>query len=112
MPWDQTTASAPPTSSQILLSNITANPNGTACFTYDTQTVNLVDHYVTNVAITLTVQTQVIDPVTKRFQTETKALLNVAPRNVFNVWEMATLNPTGYNPRIQATPATITSLLQ
>ncbi len=110
MAWDQAPPSAAPSSSQILLSNITANPNGTACFTYDTQTVNGTV-YVTNVAITLTVQTQVIDPVTKRFQTETKALLNVAPRNVFNVWEMATLNPTGYNPRIQATPQSIALLL-
>jgi prepilin-type N-terminal cleavage/methylation domain-containing protein len=110
MAWDQAPPSASPTSSQILLSNITANPNGTPCFTYDTQTVNGTV-YVTNVAITLTVQTQVIDPTTKQFQTETKALLNVSPRNVFNVWEMATLNPTGYNSRIQPTPASIALLL-
>jgi prepilin-type N-terminal cleavage/methylation domain-containing protein len=110
MAWDQAPPSASPTSSQILLSNITANPNGTACFTYETQTVNGTV-YVTNVAITLTVQTQVIDPVTKRFQTETKALLNVAPRNVFNVWEMATMHPTGYDVRIQPTPPSIALLL-
>ena len=46
-------------------------------------------YFVTDVAITLTVQTQLIDPVTKQFQTETKALLNVSPRNVFNAWQLA-----------------------
>ena len=35
------------------------------------------------------VQTQLIDPITQQKQTETKALLNVSPRNVFNVWQLA-----------------------
>ena len=60
------------------------------------------------VAITLTVQTQQIDPVTKQYQKETKALLNVSPRNVFNAWELASL---GLTDRIQPTPASITNLL-
>lgn len=95
------------TASQILLSNITANPNGTACFTYQTATVNGIT-YVTDVAITLTVQTQLIDPVTKEYQKETKALLNVSPRNVFSAWQLAAL---GLNDRIQPTPPSITNLL-
>ena len=95
------------TASQILLSNIVANPNNTACFTYQTATVSGID-YVTDVAITLTVQTQQIDPVTKQYQKETKALLNVSPRNVFNAWELASL---GLTDRIQPTPASITNLL-
>ena len=59
--------------------------------------------FVLDVAVTLTVQTQQIDPVTKQFQTETKALLNVSPRNVFIAWVLAGM---GYTDRIQSTPAT------
>jgi prepilin-type N-terminal cleavage/methylation domain-containing protein len=72
----------------ILLNNITDNPLSAPCFTYQT-TALLVQGtpmtFVLDVAITLTVQTQVKDPITNQFQTETKALLNVSPRNVFNV---------------------------
>jgi prepilin-type N-terminal cleavage/methylation domain-containing protein len=107
MAWDAASSPAA-TQSQILLSNVRANPNGTACFTYQTQTVGGTP-FVTDVAITLTVETQVIDPVTKQKQTETKALLNVSPRNVFNAWQLASL---GITERIQPTPASITTLLQ
>ena len=48
------------------------------------------------------------DPITGLFQTETKALLNVSPRNVFNVWQLAGL---GVNDRVQATPASVLALL-
>jgi hypothetical protein len=89
------------TASQLLLGNIVANPGGTACFTYQQSTVNGVT-YVTDVAITLTVQTQQLDPITRQFQTETKALLNVSPRNVFNVWELAS---QGSYFRVQPAPA-------
>ena len=64
--------------------------------------------YVTDVAITLTVQTQNRDRKTGGFQTETKALLNVSPRNVFNVWQLATL---GVTSRVQPTPASVTNFL-
>jgi prepilin-type N-terminal cleavage/methylation domain-containing protein len=93
--------------SQVLLSNVIANPNGTPCFTYQWATVGG-NTYVTDVAITLTVQTQLIDPVTKQFQRQTKALLNVSPRNTFNAWQMASL---GITNRIQPIPPTITALL-
>ena len=93
------------TAAQILLSNIVANPGGTACFTYQQPTVDA-DTYVTDVAITLTVQTQQVDPITKQFQTETKALLNVSPRNVFNVWELAS---QGSSIRVQPMPPSITA---
>jgi prepilin-type N-terminal cleavage/methylation domain-containing protein len=96
------------TGDQVLLSNIVANPGGTACFTYQTATVGA-NTYVTNVAITLTVQTQQVDPITKQFQVETKALLNVAPRNVFNVWELASI---GLTNRVQPMPPTILNLLR
>jgi hypothetical protein len=54
------------------------------------------------------VQTANRDPQTGLFQRETKALLNVSPRNVFNVWQLAGL---GYNNRVQPTPASVTALL-
>jgi hypothetical protein len=96
------------TASQVLLNNIQLNPGGAACFTYQQQTV-APNTFVTDVAITLTVQTQQKDPVTKQYQKETKALLNVSPRNVFNTWELAGI---GELNRIQPTPASVTNLLQ
>jgi len=107
MAWNAASKSAV-TPDQVLLTNIMANRGGTACFTYQTATVGTTT-YVTDVAITLTVQTQQADPVTKQFQTETKALLNVSPRNVFNTWMMAGL---GEMQRVQSTPPSITTLLQ
>ena len=61
-----------------------------------------------DVAITLTVQTEQIDTVTRQKQTETKALLNVSPRNVFDVWTMV-----GYGEvnRVQFTPPSVVALL-
>ncbi|MBI3262726.1 MAG: hypothetical protein HYZ58_06205, partial [Acidobacteria bacterium] len=100
------------TASQVLLSNVYPNPpdtNGAArpCFKFQWVTVNGLQ-YVLDVAITLTVQTQQIDPLTRVYQTETKALLNVSPRNVFNTWMMAGL---GENVRVQSTPPSVTLLL-
>jgi hypothetical protein len=84
-----------------------ANPDATPCFTYQQKTIAGTT-YVVGVAITLTVRTQDVDPVTKQFQTETKALLNVSPRNVFNVWQMASL---GYANRINPLPPATQQLL-
>ena len=92
---------------QVLLSNIQPNPSGTPCFTYDEKTVNGTA-YVVNVAISLTTQTQMKDPTTRQFQTETKALLNVAPRNVFDAWQLASI---GVTDRIQPMPPTVMNLL-
>src|SRR5207244_12449955 len=103
----------PLTTCPMVLSNGYANPDGNppACFTYQTTALSVQGTpftFVTDVAITLTVQTQQVDPVTKQYQTETKALLNVSPRNVFNVWQLASL---GINDRVQPTPPSVTSLL-
>lgn len=109
--------------SMIVLTGVLQNPNGPAgaavpCFTYQLQTrdgVNAAKNdmtFVTDVAVTLTVQTQNPDPQTPlvngqpNYQTETKALLNVSPRNVFNAYEFATLD---YLNRIQPTPMLIKS---
>lgn len=94
---------------QVLLGNILPNP-GTPpapCFTYQTQTVGATT-YVTDVTITLTVQTQQVDPITNTKQRETKALLNVSPRNIFNTWELAA---AGITVRSQPTPSNITTNL-
>jgi len=108
MAWDTASGSKPSlTASKVLLNNLTANPDGTDCFTYQTQTVGT-KVYVIDVAITLTVQTPDKDPVTNEYQTETKALLNVSPRNVFNTWELVSI---GLGNRVQDTPSSITSLI-
>jgi prepilin-type N-terminal cleavage/methylation domain-containing protein len=95
------------TASQVLLSNIQVNPGGAPCFTYQQVTIQPFT-YVTDVAITLTVRTQQIDPVTKQFQLETKALLNVSPRNVLNAEQLAGIGATY---RVQPTPPSVTNLL-
>ena len=94
------------TPANILLSNILANPVQTVggpnlpCFQYQ---MDLFGNYVLDVAITLTVQTQQIDPVTRQFQRETKALLNVSPRNTIGAWQSAGVNQN----RVQPMPNTI-----
>ncbi|HEY6360316.1 MAG TPA: hypothetical protein VIX63_04390, partial [Vicinamibacterales bacterium] len=106
MAWDAAVKAAP-TVEQVLLDNLLANPDGTDCFTYQQEVVDGVP-YVVGVAITLTARTQDRDPITRQFQTETKALLNVSPRNVFNVWQMASLL---YMDRVQPLPAATQALL-
>ncbi|MGE0705107.1 MAG: PilW family protein [Vicinamibacterales bacterium] len=92
---------------QVLLDNVLANPDGTDCFTYQEQWVGGLP-FVVQVAITLTVETEDPDPITGLFQTETKALLNVSPRNVFHVWQLQSLS---INNRVQVTPQSVTALL-
>jgi prepilin-type N-terminal cleavage/methylation domain-containing protein len=97
---------------QVLLDNLLPNPpdpTGIArpCFTYDQRTI-YGNTYVINVAIMTTVRTDERDQTTGQFQTVTKALLNVAPRNVFNVWQVASLN---YRSRIEPLPASVLALL-
>jgi prepilin-type N-terminal cleavage/methylation domain-containing protein len=93
--------------SMVLLRNITRNPLNAPCFTYQELTVTGTP-YVVDVAITLTVQTEQVDSITKQKQQETKALLNVSPRNIFNVWELASI---GLFNRVQPTPLNITNNL-
>jgi len=97
----------PPTVDQILVENVQSNPGNAACFTYQTKTIGTTP-FVIGVAITLTVQSQDKDPITQEFQKESKALLNVSPRNVFNAWQLASLD---IGNRVQPTPAQVTALL-
>jgi hypothetical protein len=108
MAWNTSPPKVAATASQILLGNVTVNPNSTACFNYQPVLSINGNVYVTDVAVTLTVQTQIVDPITRKVQTETKALLNVSPRNVYNT---SVLDGFGYVERVQPIPATITALL-
>ena len=93
----------------ILLPNLQPNPpNNAACFVYQEQPAGCNSTlgnpcFVTDVAVTLTVQTQLPDPSTGLYQQETKALLNVSPRNVFDAYQLSTLN----NDRVQPMPSTV-----
>ena len=93
---------------QVILPNITPNPGNAACFDYQQKTIGT-DTYVTDVSVTLTVQTQNVDPQTRQLQKETKALLNVAPRNVFDAW---LLGGGAVTTRIQPMPASVVTLSQ
>jgi prepilin-type N-terminal cleavage/methylation domain-containing protein len=99
------------TAKTILLPNILANPGATACFTYQEKPTGCSSTttacFVTDVAVTLTVQTQQPDASTGQYQQETKALLNVSPRNVFDAYGLST---TGAD-RVQPIPSTVTALL-
>ncbi len=96
---------------QVLLPNLynQGNPNNTPCFVYQEQPTNCnatsatSPCFVTDVAVTLTVQTALPDPSTGQYQRETKALLNVSPRNVFDAYQLFSFSPT----RVQPMPATI-----
>ena len=99
--------------STLLLDNLGQNPSSAPCFTYTTKDapVNLTgggtatETFVVNVAVTLTVNTQNKDLQTAATQTETKALLNIAPRNVFEAWQLAS-SPSGY-VRAQPMPSNV-----
>lgn len=106
--------------SMILLNNVLTNPNDPSgkafdCFQYQTKPVgacpgvfpSCID-FVTNVEVTLTEQTELVDPTTKQYQPETKALLNVSPRNVFNAWELDSADLVN---RVQPTPPSVSALL-
>lgn len=111
MPFDATVKPAV-TSSQVLLSNITSNPGGTACFTYMPNPLPVVtvngnsNTFVLDVAITLTVKSQFKEQTTNDYEKETKALLNVSPRNVFNAWQFASAGGVLVN-RVQPIPLTL-----
>lgn len=105
------TVKPPVNPTMYLLNNLEPNPNQAGCFSYQVQNASVSGTptpFVTDVALTLTVQTQLKDPQTNQYQQETKALLNITPRNVFYVWEATSL---GEVPRNQQMPANIATLL-
>lgn len=115
---DPTTATKPAvTNSQILLPNVICNGYDSVAdtcpgtplspFVYQVKAVGN-DTYVVDVAVTLTVMTQNKDPKTGKYQYETKALLNVSPRNLFEAWRMAS---QGVPSRLQAIPEAVMTLI-
>ena len=104
------TAAAKPAvaASMVLLNNLLPNPNSTPCFTYQLSAGKSGTTYVVDVGVTLTAQTQLEDPQTNLFQQETKVLLNVSPRNIFEAWE---LDNASSPLRLQPIPASVTALL-
>ncbi len=95
------------TEDHLLLGNVIANPGGTPCFTYQTEVVNGTT-FVTGVAVTLSVRSQQIDRFANDYLQATKTLLNVAPRNVFLLWTMASI---GVTTRLQPMPPSVQALL-
>lgn len=111
MPYDAVSKPTPGIE-QVLLDNLLPNPPDAEsvvmpCFSYEQETING-RTYVTNVAVMTTVRTFERHPVTREFQVVTKALLNVAPRNVFYTWQAASF---GYEERIQPLPPSVVNLL-
>lgn len=109
--WDST-AMPPNDPTMVVLTGVLKNPldqngNQVPCFQYQLQTnggANAAANdfaFVTDVAVTLTVQTQNEDPQTHQYQYETKALLNISPRNVYDAFLSGTF---GYTNRIQPMP--------
>ena len=113
---DLTTPAASLGTGTLLLDNLATNPGNEPCFVYTFKdlavTINggqPIQTFVVNVAVKLTVQTQNKDAQTGRSDKETKALLNISPRNVFDAWELAS-SPSGYT-RAQPMPANVLNSL-
>jgi prepilin-type N-terminal cleavage/methylation domain-containing protein len=103
---------ATPGPEDIILDNVAPNPPDAGlttpapCFKYQVNSVSP-NNYVVDVSVTLTVNSQNVDPQTQQIQTETKALLNVSPRNIFEGWQLAS---AGIPNRVQPTPSTVVTL--
>jgi prepilin-type N-terminal cleavage/methylation domain-containing protein len=91
---------------QTLLSTLIPNPGGTPCFQYTSYAVGTPSNtYVTNVGLTVSVQSLRPDPQTNQYLTMTKSFLDMSPRNVLAGFE---LGNAGLTNRIQATPPNVT----
>jgi Tfp pilus assembly protein PilW len=104
-----TTAATASNASETMLTDLIPNPpvsSPTPCFQYTTATAGGFT-FVTNVAITLSVQTSHADPRTGQFLTMTKSLLNLAPRNVLIGYELANSAGVNFAGRLQSTPTNL-----
>jgi prepilin-type N-terminal cleavage/methylation domain-containing protein len=89
--------------SQILLTNLIANPGGTPCFQYASAVSASGYTFVPSVGVSLSVQTAQRDPQTGAFVTMTKSFSNLSSRNILAGLTMAQATPAMTN-RLQATP--------
>jgi hypothetical protein len=106
IPYDA--AQKPPVAvSLVLVSNVLANPGGAPCFAYQEQSIGGTT-FVVRVAAILTVRTADKDAVTGLYQTDTNAMLHLAPRNVLYVRQLVSL---GISNRVQPMPPTVQALL-
>jgi Tfp pilus assembly protein PilW len=92
---------------QTLLSTLIPNPGGTPCFQYTSYPVGTPSNtYVTNVGLTISVQSLARDPQTQAYLTMTKSFLVLSPRNVLAGFE---LGNAGLTTRLQAQPPNVSA---
>jgi prepilin-type N-terminal cleavage/methylation domain-containing protein len=102
---------------QTILSTLIKNPNtptyptGTPCFTYTTPPAVGGKTFVTNVGLTISVQSLKPDPKTGAYMQMTKSFLNLSPRNILTGYELAQagVNNAALNNRLQPTPSNVTA---
>jgi prepilin-type N-terminal cleavage/methylation domain-containing protein len=96
-------------SSQTLLSTLIPNPGGTPCFQYSTNTITIgatTYTFVTNVGLTLSVQSLAVDLGTQQYLTMTKSFLDLSPRNVLTGFEAANAGDSAW---LQAQPPNVSA---
>ena len=93
--------------SETLLTNLVANPGGTAFFQYGTAvnvTVNSVTYsFIPSVAVSVSIRTSKIDPQTHTYDVMTKSFSNLAARNVLAGLTLVQSSPAITN-QLQPTP--------
>ena len=92
--------------SQTLLTNLVANPGGTACFQYGTAVTASGYTFIPSVAVSLTVQTSQVDGQTGAFVTMTKSFSNLSSRNILAGITLAQASPA-VTSRLQSTPPSL-----
>jgi hypothetical protein len=92
---------------QTLLSTLIPNPGGTPCFQYTSYPVGTPSNtYVTNVGLTISVQSLARDPQTQAYLTMTKSFLDLSPRNILAGFEIGN---AGLTTRLQAQPPNVSA---
>jgi prepilin-type N-terminal cleavage/methylation domain-containing protein len=99
-PITASSKNAPP---QTLLDTLTANPGGTPCFAYTSQTSGSYT-FITSVGLTLSLQSSIPDLQTGAKPTMTKTFMNLSPRNILAGLELA---GNSVYSRLQPTPPNV-----
>ncbi len=85
----------------VMVRHVVANPDGSPCFQPVTTTL-AGKTYVTSVGVTISIQGAAPDPLTGKYVTMTKSVLNLSPRNVLAALDLLAQSPVP--ERIQPTP--------